>query len=78
MGRDGPEHLGCAKCPPVASRSQALIPSHPKAGCHPQPSTPPVIFPDGQQRHAPHLAIREKTVVPMVGTLLFIKLMESP
>lgn len=27
MGWDGPEHLGCAKCPPVASRSQALIPS---------------------------------------------------
>lgn len=39
---------------------------------------PWVIFPDGLQHHAPRSAIREKTMVPMVGTLLFTELMESP
>lgn len=51
--------------------------SHPKAGCHRQPSIPWVIFPDSLQCHAPRSTIREKTMVPIAGTLLFTELIES-
>lgn len=51
--------------------------SHSKAGCHRQPSIPWVIFPDSLQCHVPRSTIREKTMVPIAGTLLFTELMES-